>query len=88
MFFRGNESKEQRNMDLKYTKIYHDVLKKNRQETNQIDIAHDWAKRKARIAKEMQKKLEDMKRVFSNLHRLDYVFKGLYKFILRVVFYF
>ena len=30
MFFRGNESKEQRNMDLKYTKIYHDVLKKNR----------------------------------------------------------
>ena len=48
-------------MDLKYTKIYHDVLKKNREETNQIDIAHDWARRKARIAKDMQKKLEEMK---------------------------
>lgn len=58
MFFRGNEGKSERNMDLRYLKIYHDSIRKNRQEINQTEVAHEWAKRKARIAKDMQKKLE------------------------------
>lgn len=48
-------------MDLCYIKRYHDILKKHREDNNQIEIAHDWARRKSRIAKDMQKKLEEMK---------------------------
>lgn len=44
-------------MDLRYIKIYHDSIRKNREEINQTEIAHEWAKRKSRIAKDMQKKL-------------------------------
>ncbi len=61
MFFQGNDTKEQRNMDLRYLKLYHDKIKKQREDMNQIDFAHQWAKRKARVAKDMQRKLEEMK---------------------------
>lgn len=48
-------------MDKRYLQIYHDKIRKQREDINQIDIAHDWAKRKARVAKDIQRKLEEMK---------------------------
>lgn len=48
-------------MDLRYLKIYHDSIRRNREEINQTEVAHEWAKRKSRMAKDMQKKLEEMK---------------------------
>lgn len=48
-------------MDKRYLQIYHDKLRRQREDINQIDIAHEWAKRKARVAKDIQRKLEEMK---------------------------
>lgn len=46
---------------MRYIKMYHDKVRKSKEENNQIGIAHEWAQRKAQIAKDMQKKLEEMK---------------------------
>jgi len=51
MLYKGNDTKEERNMDKRYIRIYHDQIRKNREEVNQTEIAHEWAKRKSRIAK-------------------------------------
>jgi len=37
---------------------YHDSLRKQREDAMQIDIAHEWAKKKSTITKDMQKRLE------------------------------
>lgn len=57
MYYLGNENKQERNMELRYLRKYHDNLRKNKEDQSQIQIAHDWAKRKSKIAKDMQKKL-------------------------------
>lgn len=48
-------------MELRYIRKYHDSLRKQKEDINQIEIAHDWAKRKSKITKDFQKKLEEMK---------------------------
>lgn len=40
---------------------YQDILRRQREDQAQIDIANDWAKRKGKAAKDVQKRLEDMK---------------------------
>jgi hypothetical protein len=49
--------KQERNMELRYVRKYHDILRKQKEDIQEIEIAHDWARRKARIAKDTQKKL-------------------------------
>lgn len=48
-------------MDLRYVRRYQDILKRQREDVNNLEIAHEWAKKKATISKEMQNKLENMK---------------------------
>lgn len=36
MFYQGDDRKEERNMDLRYLKFYHDKIRKQREDTNQI----------------------------------------------------
>lgn len=61
MFYQGIEAKEERGMELRYIRKYHEGLRRQREDALQTEVAHDWAQRKAKIAKEMQKKLEEMK---------------------------
>ena len=57
MFYQGHENKTERNMELRYMKRYQDILRRQREDQAQIEIAHDWAKRKAKIGKDVQKRL-------------------------------
>ena len=61
MFYMGNDTKEERNMELRYIRKYHDSLRKHKEDMAHIDIAHEWAQKKSKIAKDMQKRLEEMK---------------------------
>ena len=45
-------------MELRYIRKYHDSLRRQREDLAQIDIAHEWAQKKSKIAKDMQKRLE------------------------------
>lgn len=40
MFYRANEAKEERTLENRYLRIYHDKIRKQREDSNQIDIAH------------------------------------------------
>lgn len=44
-------------MNNHYIRKYQDVLKNQREDISNTEIAHDWAKRKSRIVKDMQRKL-------------------------------
>ena len=57
MFYMGNDTKEERGMELRYIRKYHDSLRKHKEDMAQIDIAHEWAQKKSKIAKDMQKRL-------------------------------
>jgi hypothetical protein len=48
-------------MELRYMKKYQDILRKQKEDIGNTEIAHDWARRKARIGKDTQKRLEEMK---------------------------
>ncbi len=48
-------------MELRYIRKYHDSLRKNKEDALQLEIAHDWAQKKSKLAKDMQKRLEEMK---------------------------
>lgn len=61
MFYLGTDSNQERNMELRYVRKYHDSLRKHKEDYSQIEIAHEWAKKKAKITKDMQIKLEEMK---------------------------
>lgn len=40
---------------------YHDNIRKQKEDARHIEIANDWAKKKSKIEKDMQIKLEEMK---------------------------
>ena len=46
---------------MRYIRKYHDGLRRQKEDQAQIDIAHEWAQKKSKIAKDMQKRLEEMK---------------------------